>query len=160
LPWFLVNSSRPMSRVVPLTIWMLSPWTVLPPLLLLLLLVLVLESPSSTSTSRSKSRSRTPNTQHPTPDPFMIVNKPATQPPAADLSGADARRERAPRTVRDAAFEALLASSEPQRTTDLSRAVAERLGLATDENSLGAVAPLVRMVLDSDAAFVHTARQW
>jgi hypothetical protein len=90
----------------------------------------------------------------------MIVNKPATQTPAAEPSGADARRERAIRTLRDAAFEALLASSEAQRTTDLARAVAERCGLATDETSLGTVAPLVRMVLDSDSAFVHTARQW
>src|SRR5205807_1301867 len=92
--------------------------------------------------------------------PRMIVNNPATQTPAAKPSGADARRARAIRTVRDAAFEVLLASPESQRTTDLARAVAERCGLSTDENSLGTVAPLVRLVLDSDAAFVHTARQW
>jgi hypothetical protein len=90
----------------------------------------------------------------------MIVNDPGTQPPAADPSGAEARRERAIRTVRDAAFAALLAADAPQRTTDLARNVAERCGLGTDENSLGAVAPLVRMVLDRDPAFVHTARQW
>jgi hypothetical protein len=90
----------------------------------------------------------------------MIVNDPDTQTPAADPTGAEARRERAIRTVRDAAFEALLTADTPQRTTDLARAVAERCGLATDENSLGLVAPLVRMVLDRDPAFAHTARQW
>jgi hypothetical protein len=90
----------------------------------------------------------------------MIVNDPATQTPAAETSGAEARRERAIRTLRDAAFETLLAAGEAQRTTDLARAVAERCGLATDENTVGIVAPLVRMVLDSDPAFVHTARQW
>lgn len=90
----------------------------------------------------------------------MIVNDPDTQTPAADSTGAEARRERAIRTVRDAAFAALLAADAPQRTTDLARAVAEQCGLATDENSLGAVAPLVRMVLDRDPAFTHTARQW
>jgi hypothetical protein len=90
----------------------------------------------------------------------MIVNDPVTQTPAAKSSGADARRERAIRTLRDAAFEVLLAALEPQRTTDLARAVAERCGLATDEQSVGLVAPLVRMVLDSDPAFAHTARQW
>jgi hypothetical protein len=90
----------------------------------------------------------------------MIVNDPSMQTPAADPSGAEARRERAIRMVRDAAFASLLTADAPQRTTDLARAVAERCGLATDENSLGAVAPLVRMVLDSDPAFTHTARQW
>src|SRR5687767_11424220 len=90
----------------------------------------------------------------------MIVNDPGTQPPAADSTGAEARRERAIRTVRDAAFAALLAADAPQRTTDLARAVAERCGLGTDETSLGMIAPLVRLVLDRDPAFVHTARQW
>ena len=87
----------------------------------------------------------------------MVVNDTATQTPAAEPSGADARRERAIRTIREAAFAALLAADAPQRTADLARSVAERCGLATDESSLGAVAPLVRMVLDSDPAFAHTA---
>jgi hypothetical protein len=90
----------------------------------------------------------------------MVVNDPAKQSPAAKTSGADARRERAIRNVRDAAFAVLLAADSPQRTTDLARSVAERCGLATDEATLGAVAPLVRMVLDSDHTFVHTARLW
>jgi hypothetical protein len=90
----------------------------------------------------------------------MIANENVSQTPAAETSGADARRERAIRTVRDAAYAVLLESGEPQRTTDLARAVAERCGLPTDENSLGTVAPLLRMVLDSDPAFLHTARQW
>lgn len=90
----------------------------------------------------------------------MIANDTVSQTPAAELSGADARRERAIRILRDAAFAALLAAGEPQRTTDLARAVAERCGLPTDENSLATVAPLVRLVLDRDPAFVHTARQW
>src|SRR5919198_252431 len=40
----------------------------------------------------------------------MVVNDPATQTPAANSSGADARRERAIRNVRDAAFAPLVAA--------------------------------------------------
>ena len=70
-------------------------------------------------------------------------------------------RERAIRTLRDAAFEALLAAGESQRTTDLARAVAERCGLATDESSLSAVAPLVRMVLvPSTMELLRDANWW
>ncbi len=90
----------------------------------------------------------------------MLVNDPTTQTPAAENSGADVQRDRAVRTLREAAFEALLAADAPQRTADLARSVAERCGLPTDESSLGGVAPLVRMILDSDPAFAHTARQW
>jgi len=90
----------------------------------------------------------------------MIVNNPTKQTPAAEISGADARRERAIRIVRDAAYAALLAAGAAQRTTDLARAVAERCGLAADESGVSLVAPLVRMVLDRDPAFAHTARQW
>src|SRR3989442_13272538 len=94
------------------------------------------------------------------PEHLMIVNDPGTQTPAAEISGADARRERAIRIVRDAAYAALLAAGAAQRTTDLARAVAERCGLAVDESGVSLVAPLVRMVLDRDPAFAHTARQW
>jgi hypothetical protein len=90
----------------------------------------------------------------------MIANESATQTPAAETPGADARRERAIRNLRDAAFAALLEAGEPQRTTDLARAVAERCGLPTDETAVGAIAPLLRMVLDSDPGFQHTARLW
>jgi hypothetical protein len=90
----------------------------------------------------------------------MTVHETNPQSPAADATGADARRERAIHTLRDAAFAALLAAGEPQRTTDLARAVAERCELPTDENTVGAVALLLRMVLDGDAAFAHIARMW
>src|SRR2546425_5488792 len=89
-------------------------------------------------------RARRPRSQR-IPEHLMIVNDPGTQTPAAEISGADARRERAIRIVRDAAYAALLAAGAAQRTTDLARAVAERCGLAVDESGVSLVAPLVRM---------------
>ena len=54
----------------------------------------------------------------------------------------------------------LLASEAPLRTADLGRRIAERLGLALDEEGLGALAALVRLILDSDPTFSHSNRQW
>jgi hypothetical protein len=69
-------------------------------------------------------------------------------------------RTRALDTLKTAALEAILASDEPLRTVDLGREVADRLQLSLNEEELGGLSSLVRMVLDSDPMFSQSNRQW
>ncbi|HEU4751641.1 MAG TPA: hypothetical protein VFU47_00955, partial [Armatimonadota bacterium] len=69
-------------------------------------------------------------------------------------------RSRALDVLRTATLEAILASDEPLRTVDAARQVADELGLELNEEEMGGLATVVRMVLDSDPMFSQANRQW
>lgn len=72
----------------------------------------------------------------------------------------DRLRSRALDAIRTCTLEVILNSDEPLRTVDAARAVAEHLGLALNEEELGGLSSVVRMVLDSDPLFSQSNRQW
>jgi len=69
-------------------------------------------------------------------------------------------RARALDTLKTRALEAILVSDEPVRTVDAARAVADALEIDLNEEELGGLASLVRIVLDSDTMFSQANRQW
>jgi len=76
-------------------------------------------------------------------------------------AGAEERlRSRALDTLRTLALEVVLASDEPLRTVDIARLVSERLGVTLNEEEMGGLASVVRMVMDSDPLFSQSNRQW
>ncbi|MCC2672149.1 MAG: hypothetical protein K0Q72_4621, partial [Armatimonadetes bacterium] len=72
----------------------------------------------------------------------------------------DRLRSRALDAIRTSTLETILDSDEPLRTVDAARSVADRLGLELNEEELGGLASVVRMVLDSDPLFSQSNRQW
>jgi hypothetical protein len=71
-----------------------------------------------------------------------------------------ALRARALDAVRSSALDVILASDEPLRTVDIAKQVASRLEMRLSEEELGGLASLVRVVMDSDALFSQSNRQW
>jgi len=72
----------------------------------------------------------------------------------------DRLRSRALDAIRTCTLEVILDSDEPLRTVDAARLVAEHLGLDLNEEELGGLSSVVRMVLDSDPLFSQSNRQW
>jgi len=79
---------------------------------------------------------------------------------APEMSAEARLRARALDTLRTHTLEVILEAEEPLRTADVGRLVAERLDLSLNEEELGGLASLVRMVLDSDPLFSQSNRQW
>ncbi|MFN3651708.1 MAG: hypothetical protein ACK47B_19195 [Armatimonadota bacterium] len=77
-----------------------------------------------------------------------------------ELSPEERRRSRALDILKTHALETILESDEPLRTVDLARMVADRLQLDLNEEELGGLAAVVRLVLDSDPMFSQANRQW
>jgi hypothetical protein len=76
------------------------------------------------------------------------------------MSPEEQLRSRALDAIRSQALEAILEADEPLRTVDVAREVSERLGLDLNEEEMGGLASLARMVLDSDPLFSQANRQW
>ncbi|MGV3721257.1 MAG: hypothetical protein ACO1SX_10155, partial [Actinomycetota bacterium] len=72
----------------------------------------------------------------------------------------DRLRSRALDAIRTCVLEVILAADEPLRTVDVGRLAAERLGLELNEDELGGMSTVARMVLDSDPLFSQSNRQW
>ena len=79
-------------------------------------------------------------------------------PPAA--AGDERLRTRAFDILKGSILESILSSSEPLRTVDAARLVANRLRLDLNEEELGGLASLVRTLLDSDPRYSQANRQW
>jgi hypothetical protein len=69
-------------------------------------------------------------------------------------------RSRALDLVRAQTLETILEADEPLRTVDVARLVAERLDLSLNEEEMGGLSSVVRVVLDSDPLFSQANRQW
>jgi hypothetical protein len=89
-----------------------------------------------------------------------------TASPTAGAAAPESARDQAIQTLKELAYDVLLAASEPLKTVDVARGVLERAGPALrlpagdGEDAAGSFAGLVRLVLDSDPAFYHENRQW
>ncbi len=81
--------------------------------------------------------------------------------PASAVSSPEERlRSRALDTLRTHALEIILDSPDPVRTVDVARLVAQRLELTLNEEEIGGLASVVRLVLDGDPLFSQSNRQW
>ena len=89
--------------------------------------------------------------------PTKTAPKPAA-PPAEN--GSETLQERALTYLRLLALESILASEEPLRITDLTRAVIERLHVSFSEEEAGGLAAVLRLTLDSDPRFAQSNRRW
>ena len=76
------------------------------------------------------------------------------------LSPEERLRARALDLVKTHTLEVILGSDEPLRTVDVGRLLADRLDLDLNEEELGGLASLSRMVMDSDPLFSQANRQW
>src|SRR5207248_110683 len=79
---------------------------------------------------------------------------------APEKSSEERIRSRALEALRAQALNAILDSDEPLRTVDVARAVSDGFDLELNEEELGGLASVVRMVLDSDPLFSQSNRQW
>jgi hypothetical protein len=79
---------------------------------------------------------------------------------APEATAEDRLRARALDLLKSITLEIILESDEPIRTVDAARAVADRLDLTLNEEEIGGLASVVRMVLDSDPMFSQANRQW
>src|SRR3954470_8723333 len=79
---------------------------------------------------------------------------------APEKTGEERLRSRALEALRAQALAAILESDEPMRTVDVARAVSDGFDLDLNEEELGGLASVVRMVLDSDPLFSQSNRQW
>jgi hypothetical protein len=80
--------------------------------------------------------------------------------PAKGKTADERLRSRALDTLRTEILRAILSSEEPLRTVDVGRIVADNLGLDLNEEELGGLSALARMLMDSDPLFSQANRQW
>lgn len=89
-----------------------------------------------------------------------MATKTAPRPaPKAENAG-PSLQERAIDYLRVLCLEAIVASPEPSRITDLTRAVTERLQVSWNDEEVGGLASVIRLTLDSDPRFAQSNRQW
>ena len=80
--------------------------------------------------------------------------------PRPETTGQERLRGRALDLLRSHTLEVILEAEEPLRTVDVARFVADRLDLSLNDEEMGGLASLVRMVMDSDPLFSQSNRQW
>jgi hypothetical protein len=92
----------------------------------------------------------------------MTLHSVPTVKPFADTTGQLSARDEAISYLKGLVLDVLLESPEPLKTVEVARAVMERCGLSAEEHdpAAGNFAGLIRLVLDSDPAFLHENRQW
>jgi hypothetical protein len=92
----------------------------------------------------------------------MTLSSVPTVKPFADTTGQLSARDEAISYLKGLVLDVLLDSPEPLKTVEVARAVMERCGMSAEEHdpTTGNFAGLIRLVLDSDPAFLHENRQW
>ncbi|MBI3909303.1 MAG: hypothetical protein HY320_00015 [Armatimonadetes bacterium] len=90
----------------------------------------------------------------------MSINIPVQATEVVERTAEERQRQQALDWLRSLALGVVISAPEPLRTADVGREVAEQLGLILDEEESGALASLMRLVMDSEATFAHANRLW